>query len=229
MKRKSGQFTARNQRGLRPSENHDESGNHDEKVRMNTQTHIIMGAALFGGTVPKRAWAGALGGIMPDIPMLAIVAFLKLNGVSDMLIFGALYWQPWWQITNAIAHNFFLWSALAAFTFLMKSRAVLGRLDRWSIALAFSASGLLHTIIDFLVHREDAHMQFWPLTNWKFVSPVSYWDRAHYGQYVMVFEILLGLALAALLLVRFRNWVIRCLLGVAMVLYVAVPAYFILT
>lgn len=195
---------------------------------MNTQTHMIMGAVLFGGKIPKRAWAGVLGGVLPDIPMLAIVASLKLYGVSDFLIFGVLYWAPWWQITNAIAHNFFLWGGLALGTFLMKSRSGLHSLNRWAMAFAFSASGLLHVTIDFLVHREDAHMQFWPVTAWKFVSPVSYWDRSHYGQYVMVLEIVLGFVLAAILLTRFRNWIVRSFLGVAMVLYVAVPAYFIL-
>ena len=34
---------------------------------MHTQTHIIMGAAL-GGRSVRNAWAGAAGGLLPDLP-----------------------------------------------------------------------------------------------------------------------------------------------------------------
>ena len=51
---------------------------------MNTQTHILMGALLFGRKMPRTAWAGAAGGIAPDVPMLAIVAVLLAGlGVHD--------------------------------------------------------------------------------------------------------------------------------------------------
>ena len=72
-------------------------------------------------------------------------------------------------------------------------------------------------------------MQFWPFTRWKFLSPVSYWQQDHYGLYVTAFEIVIGIAAAAVLMSRFNNYILRVGLGLAMLLYVAVPAYFILT
>ena len=81
---------------------------------MNTHTHVIMGAALFGAKVPKRAWAGAVGGLVPDIPMMVIFLVAKIYGIPTFLIFTVLYWEDWWQITNAIAHNFFIWGSLLA-------------------------------------------------------------------------------------------------------------------
>jgi hypothetical protein len=186
---------------------------------MNTQTHALMGAVFFGRSMPRTAWAGVLGGVTPDIPMLCIVAALKLSGVPDVQIFDHMYWENWWQITNGIAHSFLLWGALLV-------AALVWRLE---LLLAFSASALLHAAIDFCVHREDAHMHFWPLTRWKFMSPVSYYDPAHYGRWVSAFEAVMGLALIAVLLTRFRHWLVRALLAVAITAYVAVPAYFILT
>jgi membrane-bound metal-dependent hydrolase YbcI (DUF457 family) len=197
---------------------------------MNTQTHVIMGAALFGGKIPKTAWAAALGGLLPDVPMIIIVGALKFYGVYDIIIFGFLYWQNWWQLTNAIAHNFWGWGGLLLFSVIMRERRTLtaAAIDRWSLPVAFAASGLLHVGVDFLVHREDAHMSLWPVTRWKFISPVSYYDPQHYGHYVAGLEALLGLALATILIRRFRNKLVRVALAVAMVMYAVVPAYFIL-
>lgn len=200
-------------------------------IPMHTQTHIIMGAALLGRRVPKRAWIAALGGVLPDVPMLVTVAALKVMGVPDPIIFGFLYWQEPWQIANAVGHSVWLWGGLFVLALVLRERlsAAANIIDRCSLVMVFAFSGLLHTVIDFLVHREDAHMSLWPMTRWKFVSPVSYWDPAHFGHIFAVFEAALGLWLAVLLFRRFHNLWVRAALLLAMLLYVAVPAYFILS
>ncbi len=196
---------------------------------MNTQTHIIMGAALFGRNIPKRAWIGALGGFLPDIPMIAIVLGLKIAGTPDRVLFGEMYWQNWWQVTNAIGHNFWLWGGLLALAVFMRERitASVAAIEGWTMTSVCAGSALLHVAIDFLCHREDAHMSLWPVTRWKFMSPVSYYDPEHYGQWFTLFEAGLGVVLAVLLFRRFHNLFVRVALGLAMLLYVAVPAYFI--
>jgi hypothetical protein len=145
------------------------------------------------------------------------VLSLKIAGVPARRIFGEIYWENWWQITNGLAHSFLLWGGLLTVALLW----------RMQLTSAFAASGLIHCAIDFLVHREDAHMQFWPLTRWKFVSPVSYYDGAHYGHYFSLFEAALGFTMAFVILRRFQNKIVRALLLIAMAIYVAVPAYFI--
>jgi membrane-bound metal-dependent hydrolase YbcI (DUF457 family) len=198
---------------------------------MNTQSHVIMGAVLMGRGVSAKAWAGALGGLIPDVPMIAIVIALKTSGVPNQVIFGALYWQNWWQTTNAIGHNFWLWSGLVILGLLMRDRlsASAAAFDRWTLVALFSGSALLHSIIDFLCHREDAHMSLWPLTRWKFMSPVSYYDPAHYGLWFALFEASLCILLAVILFRQFKPRVLRVVLALAITLYVAVPAYFILS
>lgn len=188
-----------------------------------------MGAALFGGDLPKRAWVGALGGVLPDIPMLLIVATLMIARVPGRKIFDEMYWEKWWQITNGIAHNFWLWGGLLLLSIVMRERlsARAESIDTWALVTVFAASGLLHSCIDFLVHREDAHMHFWPVSSWKFTSPVSYYDPAHYGRWFSLFEAGLGLVLSIVLLQRFNATLLRIVLGIVMALYVAVPAFFI--
>jgi hypothetical protein len=194
---------------------------------MNSQTHILLGAALLGGRIPKRAFAAALGGLVPDIPMFAIVGALKLFGLNDMLIFGVLYWQPWWQITNAISHSFLLWGGGVAAAILWRERKSLSAaaIDGWSLIVAFFASGILHVFIDFLCHREDAHMSFWPVSNWKFVSPVSYWDAQYYGTVFGIFETVIGIACAIVIFRQFSNRAVRIGLVALVALYVAMPFY----
>lgn len=187
---------------------------------MNTQTHIIMGAALFGRPAPRLALAGALGGLVPDVPMFAIILSLRIAGYPLDEIFGKIYWEHWWQICNAIGHSFLLWGAVLAASLMAKTQS-------WSrFGVALSGSALIHSAIDFLCHRNDAHMHFWPLTQWRFRSPVSYWDRDYYGNQFGLFEAALGLAFAVLLWRRYKHWPIRALLALCIAAYVAVPVFF---
>lgn len=199
---------------------------------MNTQTHVIMGAALFGRPAPRLAWVAAAGGLIPDLPMYFIVATLRMSGFSLDDIFGRLYWQDWWQIANALGHSFPIWGGMFAWSSLALLRARRrGDKPRPAAATVFalSASALLHSFIDFLCHRDDAHMHFWPLSQWRFRSPVSYWDPAHYGEWFGLFEAAVGLALGVVLFRRYANRLLRVAVVVAMLLYVAVPAFFVLS
>ena len=163
--------------------------------------------------------------------MYITIAGLRAQGYSLEKIFGEFYWHPNWQIANAIGHNFWLWSILV-----LASTAMLARGESFqrnlksgnlpSMALALSASALLHSFIDFLCHRDDAHMHFWPLTEWRFRSPVSYWDSAHYGTYFGMFEAFLGLLMVTVLIRRYKKPGIRLVLALAVIAYAAVPAFY---
>lgn len=209
---------------------------------MNSQTHVLMGAALFGRPIPRLAWAAAAGSLVPDLPMYVIVGALRIAGFPLSEIFRRIYWQDWWQIANAVGHNFLLWSGFALASGLALSgrtrralpAAAAGSASKASregaaaLVFAFSASALLHSVIDFLCHRDDAHMHFWPLSDWRFRSPLSYWDANHYGNWFGLFEAAIGMLLVVILLRRYRSVWLRAALLVALALYVAVPAFFIL-
>ena len=78
--------------------------------------------------------------------------------------------------------------------------AVIAWRARATAALAFFGSMALHCVTDLLVHREDAHAHLFPLSSWRFFSPVSYWDLRHYGWLVGPLELLVIVAGAAVLL-----------------------------
>jgi membrane-bound metal-dependent hydrolase YbcI (DUF457 family) len=193
---------------------------------MNTQTHILMGALLFGRKIPKLAWAGAAGGVIPDLPMYAIVGFLRATGHDFEEIFGRIYWEHWWQVANAVGHNFALWCIVCIIGWSLGSHANAALRQKGALAFALGGSALVHSAIDFLCHRNDAHMHFWPFTQWRFVSPVSYWDPAFYGTQFSLFEAMLGLLMAILLFRIFKHLLVRSAFIIAAIMYVAVPAFF---
>lgn len=187
---------------------------------MQTPTHVLIAAAVFArpgaGAVNLAALAG---GFLPDAFLFAVWGWSKAAGVSEQELWSRLYWTDAIQLGQAISNSFPLFGAVLAAALVLRLRA----------AAVFAGAGLLHLVCDFLLHAEDAHQHFWPLSGWRFESPVSYWDPAHYGAYAGVLEALLGAALIVLLFRRFRTVWIRALLVAGGLTYLAVPAYFIAT
>ena len=93
----------------------------------------------------------------------------------------------------------------------------------WGIGFAFAAmfkspvffalcgAALFHLGLDFLFHHDDGRAHFWPLSNWIFESPVSYWDPNHYGTIVGAIEVALSLLCCGILWQRFKGWLMRAL------------------
>ena len=104
-----------------------------------------------------------------------------------------------------------LWGLLLALGFHLRSPTT----------QAFAASGLLHQACDFPVHADDPHRHFWPLSDWRFHSPVSYWDPRHYGHLFQPFEFALTLGLLAFLARRYRSPWLRGALGFLGLVYAA--------
>lgn len=86
-----------------------------------------------------------------------------------------------------------------------------------ALLLVFALSGLLHLAGDLPLHAEDAHRHLWPLSDWRFISPVSYWDPAHYGRIAAPIEALFAAGLIVLLWRRFAGLIPRLALGLAAV------------
>ena len=127
-----------------------------------------------------------------------------------------MYWSEPWQSIFSVFNSAPLYASLLLV-------ALLTRLP-WLAGLALAA--LLHLAFDFPFHHDDAHSHFWPVSSWRFHSPLSYWDARHYGQLVAAFEILLALSLIGLLWRRFVSRAVRGALLAALATYIAVPLYF---
>ena len=127
-----------------------------------------------------------------------------------------LYWSDSWQAILAPTHAFPIWGAALAVALALRS----------PVLVAFAASGLLHRACDSPVHATDAHRQFWPLTDWRFRSPVSYWDPAHYGDIVGPLEAALAIGLTVLMPIRYRSLPARAALVTVLLAYAGTLAYF---
>ena len=68
---------------------------------------------------------------------------------------------------------------------------------------------LLHALFDFGFHNDDAHRHFFPLLDFRFKSPLSYWDPGHFGHFVAVGEIICVLAAGFFLLTRYTDWKVK--------------------
>ena len=178
---------------------------------MNTPSHMLIGAALFGRPASKRqTLAAALGGLAPDLPAIFLVAYaLRIKGDTPQHVFGTLYFSSDWQAIMAPSHAFPIWGGALIVALWL----------RHEIATAFLASGLFHAICDFCLHHDDPHRHFWPLTDWRFASPFSYWDPAHYGHLFVPFEMLLSAIAIFWLLTRHRGLWLRVAVGLVAVAY----------
>ena len=95
----------------------------------------------------------------------------------------------------AIDPCFVLWGIAVAFALWRQS----------AVGIAFAGAWLLHSAFDFPLHNHDARMHFWRLTDWKFISPISYWDNSRGGAVVGVAELILAATLSVVLVRRHLN------------------------
>lgn len=147
---------------------------------MNTPAHLLIGAAVWGRqksrTVVLAAFAGAL---LPDLSLYVMAGTsLFILNIPPQVVFDQLYFSDAWQTVFAIDNSFILWGALLAL-------AMWARVP-WAIALTGAA--VLHLCFDFPLHHDDGRPHFWPVSNWVYESPVSYWDRGHGAMWVAPIE-----------------------------------------
>lgn len=187
---------------------------------MNTPAHLLIGWAAFGRKHSERlAIAALIGALMPDLSLYVMAGTsLFLLEIPPSVVFGELYFSGAWQTVFAIDNSFIVWGVLFAL-------AVAFKRD-WGIALCGAA--LLHLALDFPLHHDDGRAHFWPVSNWIFESPVSYWDHRHHAAIVGPMELALaaGCAFAIIGKQLLRKTTLAVALLLAMEVAVVVPGYF---
>ncbi len=159
---------------------------------MNTPAHILIGWAAFGRNGSAKLSAAAIAGALaPDLSLylLGSVSLFLLN-IPPAIVFGELYFSALWQGIFAVDNSFFVWGAGLAIAYWRKS----------AVAQVLCCAALLHLALDFPLHHDDGRPHFWPVSQWVFESPVSYWDRGHHAGVVGPIEVCVS-AIATLLIV----------------------------
>ena len=145
---------------------------------MNTPAHLVLNLAV----VPNRRWAGCAlavlaGALIPDATMFLFYGYQKLvAGMPEARIWGEAYFDPFWQAVFDVFNSFPVILAL-------------GFVGLWRGSLfleALAVSMFVHCLLDLSLHHDDGHRHFFPFSDWRFESPVSYWDPRHFGD-VFVF------------------------------------------
>ncbi len=179
---------------------------------MNTVAHmLIASAALAKRDAPKRNWVVIGGALAPDLSMFVFFAWSRFQGWSGNETWNVQYWTEPWQTLGAVSNSAVIFGLLCAL-------AVWRRLD---LLFVLAAAALLHIALDFPLHAEDAHRHFWPLTDWRFISPVSYWDPQSNGLLGGIIETVCVGAALAFLWMRFHAWKWRTLFAMLGALQIA--------
>ena len=174
---------------------------------MHTYSHAVFTWALTRYLDPEESHAalwGAAGAALPDVPTLAKAAHLLWRRRDSITkeefkeeFYEALdyYKEPSGKVDLTV-------HSLAPVGSLLALYKILGlkRKDPHHALLAFLLGWAGHNIMDFPTHAGDARPPLWPLSGWRFESPISYWDRKFYALPCLLVEhgAILVLALAFL-------------------------------
>lgn len=165
---------------------------------------------------PSYTAAAVLGGILPDLPMVIFYLVHKIFLRSlEGEIWTHFYFLPAWQGLFDAFHSLPLIAIVMIVSWRLGSRN----------ALVLSAAMALHVALDLPFHHDDAHRHFFPFSDWRFASPLSYWDPSHFGTSVFWVETAFVLIGAVILLRRHRRPGPRLTAAAIAAAYVAFVGY----
>lgn len=151
---------------------------------MHTYSHSVFTWAVaryINREESNAALWGAAGAALPDVPTLAKAARLfwfRRGSVTKEEFLEALdyFKEPTGKVDLTVHSLVPVGSLLALYKVLgLKHQDPRGAL------LSFLLGWAGHNVLDFPTHAEDARPPFWPLSSWRWKSPISYWDRKFYA------------------------------------------------
>lgn len=177
---------------------------------MNTPSHAILNLTVLMQVQPEAVTPIVCGAVLPDVPMFVMYFWAKqVRRQSERQIWEETYWTPFWQRINHGFHSIPL----------PVIGGVLSHWAGWTFAELLCLSAILHALGDLPIHNHDAHRHFLPFSNYRFISPLSYWDPHHHGKTVALVEKVLVLVATFYLFSCLDNWLLRGLMVVANVTY----------
>ena len=183
---------------------------------MHTPTHAVLSLAFDRGRYLGCWRALTLGAVLPDLPSILVSTwFLGVRGMAPDDLFGGLYQEAWFKLVLAPFHAIPVGLVLLGVALWRKARAL----------EAFAVAFLVHALLDLPLHGEDAHAHFFPLSDVRIHSSLSYWDRATGAQVVAGLELVLIVGVTALVWRRYPRPAARGTLVVVAVGMVAAYAF----
>jgi hypothetical protein len=181
---------------------------------MTTHAHAILNIALLSKRdKPFLHRYACIGAVLPDLPLFI---FFLIEGIIRKTpgdeLWGTRYfteaWQNFFDIFNSVPLTLIL---LGIAYYLLNSERI----------TVFAWSLLIHCVFDFLTHHDDGHHHFYPLSDFAFKSPISYWDDAHHANIFAPIERVVILAASIYLFPRLKTRLARWCLVIVNILFVA--------
>lgn len=182
---------------------------------MNSPTHSLLALAILSTRGHRRRnWAVFAGSLVPDLAIYLWAPYqMFIKGEDQRRLWDVLYFEPPMQLLIALFNSVPIYAAMAAAGFVFRARL-------WGACLlAFSLAALIHMATDLPVHGHDAYRHFWPLSEWRFYSPFSYWERDHHAGIVSLIEGAMAMAAIFVLWRRFDARWVKIVLGILAALY----------
>ena len=182
---------------------------------MITSTHALLALTVLSKRGEKQRNLSILAGsLLPDLAIFLWAPYQSIvNGVSGAEMWEELYFQAPMQNLIAWFNSIPIYAGLLLIGLAARSKS-------WGkLLIVFALAALIHMATDLPVHADDAYRHFWPLTDWRFISPVSYWDVDHHADWVGKLDILLALGCVAVLWRRFPERWVKITLSILAVLY----------
>ena len=181
---------------------------------MTTQSHVILNIAFLSKRdKPFLHCYAFIGAVLPDLPMFVFfVVETFIRKTPQRELWDSRYftdaWQTFFDLFNAIPLILIL---LGIGYYLLNSEKI----------TVFAWSMLIHCFFVFMTHHDDGHHHFFPLSDFVFESPISYWDEDHYGRVVAPIERLVILVASIYLFPRLKTRLARWGLVLVNVLFLA--------
>jgi hypothetical protein len=152
---------------------------------VNTPTHAALNFLVLGRRPgAPRGWI-VTGAILPDLPMYAFFV-LQVYVFREPWeeIWRRIYFQPNWQTVFDAFHSIPIFLVIGAWFCWRRN-------PRGEV---FAVSLLMHSLVDWPTHLEDAHAYFWPIWRQPMHGVMSYW---HPGSPMWMVELSLLFAAGA--------------------------------
>ncbi len=165
---------------------------------MNTPSHVVINLFLLSKEDTNKFYLPIIiGSILPDIAIFWFYFWAKFIGkIPANKIWSEVYFTDYWQNIFAIPNSIVLCLVGVGIC----------HFYHWNWVKIMLISMIVHCLFDLPVHHDDAHRHFVPLTNYRFISPLSYWDSRHYAKWVSLVELLLVNISTFFLYNQFNSW-----------------------